>query len=69
MRLTQAQLLFIETHMEKTIRKNGKWAKVSGKRGAWTVAKGWVGSLQAQQMQSWPTKDCAMVAANYWVND
>ncbi len=55
--------------MEKTIRSNGKWAKVSGSRGKWTVAKGWEGNFAANKMQTWPTKDGALIAAANWVND
>jgi len=53
---------------EKTTRRNGKWAKVSGSRGNWIVAKGWSGSFEGKT-QRWPTKDGAEVAADYWLND
>ena len=57
--------------MEKTIRSNGKWAKVSGQRGKWTVAKGWAGEVSARpnHVLTYPTKDGALIAANYWIND
>lgn len=53
---------------EVTKRANGKWFKVSGKRGRWIVALGWAGSFEGKT-QIWPTKDGAMVAANYWLAD
>lgn len=55
--------------IEKTTRRNGKWAKVSGSRGAWTVALGWQGELRAHRMQHTATRlhaDC--IATNY-LND
>lgn len=55
--------------MEKTIRGNGKWAKISGKRGAWTCAKGWAGSIKAIYAPVYPTKDGAIVAGQYWLKD
>ena len=55
--------------MEKTVRSNGKWFKVSGKRGAWTVAKGWEGQIQADKFLTYPTKDGAMIAGKYWLAD
>lgn len=55
--------------MEKTIRKNGKWAKVSGQRGKWACAQGWAGDFTASKVLYWPTKDSALVCAAYWVND
>jgi hypothetical protein len=55
--------------MEKTIRSNGKWAKVSGTRGKWAVAKGWAGDFNAIRVLTYPTKDGALVAARGWVND
>lgn len=54
---------------EKTFRKNGKWVKVSGRRGAWAVAKGWEGDFKAVQTFSYPTKDGALIAARYWLED
>lgn len=53
---------------EVTKRANGKWAKVSGKRGRWIVAMGWAGSFVGKT-QIWTTKDGAMICANYWLND
>ncbi len=53
----------------KTIRGNGKWAKVSGQRGKWTLAKGWEGDFKAVRMSVWHTKDGAMIAAHYWLED
>jgi hypothetical protein len=55
--------------MEKTLRSNGKWAKVSGSRGKWACAKGWAGQVAAAQVHYWPTKDGALVSATYWIND
>lgn len=55
--------------MEKTVRKNGKWAKISGKRGSWSCAKGWEGNFKADRVLIYPTKDGALIAANYWVGD
>jgi hypothetical protein len=55
--------------MEKTIRTNGKWAKVSGRRGRWAVAKGWAGQFGAAVILTYPTKDGAMIAARGWVKD
>ncbi len=55
--------------MEKYLRGNGKWAKVSGKRGAWAIAKGWEGDFKALNVLTYPTKDGALVAAQYWIND
>lgn len=54
---------------EKTIRGNGKWAKVSGKCGAWTVAMGWDGEFKASKVQNWHIRDAAMIAARYWLAD
>lgn len=53
---------------EKTTRRNGKWTKVSGKRGRWIVALGWAGSFEGKT-QIWATKDGANIAANYWLSD
>lgn len=53
---------------EVTKRANGKWAKVSGKRGRWIVAMGWAGSFKGKT-QIWTTKDGAMICATYWLND
>lgn len=55
--------------METTKRKNGKWAKISGKRGRWWCAFGWEGSIQCTRKMLCPTKDYALTAANYWLND
>ena len=55
--------------MEKTLRNNGKWAKISGQRGKWTVAKGWTGNFKASKVQTWPTKAGAMIAAQYWISE
>jgi hypothetical protein len=55
--------------MTKTIRTNGKWAKVSGSRGKWAVAKGWAGSFAAVRVLTYPTKDGALIAAKGWVAD
>ncbi len=59
----------MEEEMGRTIRKNGKWAKVSGQRGKWSVAKGWKDEVKAVRVLSYPTKCGALIAANYWVND
>lgn len=50
-------------------RGNGRWAKVSGKRGAWNVAKGWAGEMSAGRVLTYKTKDAALIAANYWIAD
>jgi hypothetical protein len=55
--------------MEKTLRTNGKWAKISGKRGCWTLAQGWSGNFKAAKLRTYPTKDGALIAGRYWVND
>jgi hypothetical protein len=55
--------------MEKTIRSNGKWSKISGKRGAWNCAKGWEGQLNAARLLRYPTKEGAMIAAQNWLKD
>lgn len=59
----------MEDDMEKTVRSNGKWVKVSGTRGKWAVAKGWEGNFKAERVLTYPTKDGAMIAAKYWIND
>lgn len=56
--------------MEKTVRGNGKWAKVSGKRGKWAVAKGYQGEVSHASFMPinyYPTKDGALIAANGWL--
>ncbi len=55
--------------MDKVIRKNGKWAKISGKRGAYILALGWQGDFAASKLQKWPNKYGAEIAARYWLND
>lgn len=55
--------------MDKTIRSNGKWAKISGKRGAWTCAKGWQGDIKAAHIHIYPTKEGALISARYWIED
>lgn len=52
-----------------TIRHNLKWAKVSGSRGKWFVAKGWKSSTQAEIVIIAPTKDAALIYAKFWVED
>jgi hypothetical protein len=54
---------------EKTFRKDAKWAKVSGQRGCWHCAKGWRGQFKATYLQTYPTKDGAVIAAHHWVSD
>ncbi len=56
---------------DQYIRRNGKWAKVSGSRGKFFCAKGWEGSIAAgpNMIFSYPTKSGAMIAAKYWVED
>ena len=54
---------------EQTIRGNGKWAKVSGKRGRWASAQGWEGQFKAAKLHYWPTKAGALVSARYWIAD
>lgn len=54
---------------EQTYRKNGKWAKISGQRGKWSVAQGWNGSLKAVHVFLYPTKDFALLATRHWLND
>ena len=53
---------------EKYFRGNGKWAKVSGKRGRWAVALGWNGSFSARNVQIWRVKDDAVMVAKNWLN-
>ena len=67
--MTCGLLSTIRADMEKTIRSNGKWAKVSGTRGKWACAKGWDGQIKANQVHYWPTKDSALISASYWIND
>ena len=54
---------------DRTIRRNGKWAKVSGSRGAWKVAQGWNGQIVATRVFTYPTKDSALICANGYLND
>lgn len=55
---------------EKTIRSNGKWAKVTHvARGKHAVAFGWAGQFQAVKVQSGNNKDWANIAAHHWIND
>ena len=55
--------------MEKTIRKNSKWAKVNGKRGNWTVGLGWKGEFAANRVLKANTKVLAECIAEGWIND
>lgn len=52
---------------DRYIRANSKWAKISGSRGKWHAAYGWKGTTKAVQVQTWPTKDGAIIAARNWI--
>lgn len=54
---------------ESYFRKDIRWAKVSGRRGAWTVALGWKGEFKARTVQKAHTKDLATIIARFWVDD
>jgi hypothetical protein len=54
---------------ERMIRRNGKWTKITGRRGEWRVAQGWEGSLKAVRVFTYPTKEFAIYAAISWLND
>lgn len=53
--------------MDKTIRNGNKWAKVSGKRGSWTVAKGFKSSMIADSCTTVANKELAVIMAKGWV--
>jgi len=55
--------------IETTIRNGNKWAKVSGKRGAWTVAKGFKSETKAISITTVGNKELAVIMAKGWVND
>jgi hypothetical protein len=54
---------------ETTTRNGNKWAKVSGKRGEWSVAKGFKSETKAISMTTVGNKELAMIMARGWVND
>lgn len=54
---------------ERTLRKSGKWAKVSGKSGRYFCAQGWQGDVKAVRVLAYPSKDGALISAEHWVND
>lgn len=54
---------------DTTKRRNGKWARVHGTRGAWTVALGWRGEFKACRVNTCGTKLLADTIAAGWLND
>lgn len=55
--------------MDKTIRNDNKWAKISGKRGRWTIAKGYKSNMKASFTVSVDNKELALIIAQGWIND
>ena len=51
-----------------TVRRNGKWAQVSGSRGKWTVARGFRGDFRASIVNTTRTRLHATVIARNWVS-
>lgn len=54
---------------DKTRRRGIKWARVHGKRGAWTVAQGWRGDVQGVRVNTTPKKHMADIIARHWLED
>jgi hypothetical protein len=55
--------------MEKTIRRNGKWAKITRKsRGVYIYALGFEGNIKAASIHE-GSRALAEIAAEYWLND
>lgn len=56
--------------MSDTTKRRGiKWARVHGKRGAWTIALGWRGDVQGCRVNTCSTKSLADIIAKGWLDD
>ena len=57
---------------KRTIRRNGKWAKLDRNQdGSWIAALGWYGDLKAVRVVSYPKplRYGAQIAADSWLDD
>ncbi len=57
-------------HGERTIRRNGKWAKITHvARARYVIAQGWQGDVAARHIHRLSNVSDAMSWANSWLDD